>query len=144
MAKQVTLSQEKSVTPTKPRTRVAAAQSTYYSLVEGARPVAGERLHSHTQAVFEFMGLTKKAWSRPKLETLMGKRAVSYHIGQENMAGDEEKVSLTPKGSGHFGKRLTAKTYDAGLTAAFLAAIQSGTESTKYGIRKANLVAHTS
>lgn len=121
--------------------KVASTVLRLYVLLQGARPTSGPRLWSHTQAAMEVLGMASGLpVKKNALVSVIGQRAVGYHIDLANFEEKGHNVSLTPTGKKVFSMRTTEKKYDEKQTAAFKAMFLKGKESTEYSIHSGNLV----
>lgn len=127
----------------KPATMATVAKATLklFVLLQGARPTSGPRLVSHTQAALEVLGLAEGHTVRKNaLVSVIGPRAVGYHLEGTNFDEKGGAVSLTPRGKREFELRTKGKTYDPKLTAAFKTMFLKGKGTPAYSIHEDNLV----
>ena len=121
--------------------KVAGTVVKLFVLLQGARPTSGPRLWSHTQAAFEVLGMDKgMPVNKNALVSVIGQRAVGYHIELSNFEEKGSKVALSDIGKKNFALRTADKRYDQKQTDAFTAMFLKGKESSDYSIRKDNLV----
>lgn len=120
---------------------VAGAAVKFFVFIEGARPVSGTRLSAHTDAALRFLGLLDSGAARKAAAiAVMGNRAVKYHIERGNFVEEADKIKLTKQGLSLFADRATSGKVDAGMSKAFLAAIQKGKVNTDAGIKDSHLI----
>lgn len=128
-------------TKTAPLTAVTKATVKLFVLLQGARPTSGPRLASHTQAALEVLGLSVGlAVRKNALVSVIGSRAVGYHLDETNFEERGGGVSLSPLGKRVFDMRTKADKYDPKLTDAFKAMMLKGKASPAYRISEDNLV----
>ena len=126
----------KKVTRTKPApvaVEKAPKSRTLYMLTNVARPVAGKRLFAHTAAALATLGLavpSRPVVNRAAVVTLMGHRAVSYHLSQKNFEAVGDGIRLTKSGMTTLAERET----DKGMVAAFANLFKSGKPSAEIGV----------
>lgn len=112
---------------------------TIHILTDDARPAAGTNLFAHTHAALKVVGAlvpSRPAVRRSALVTLMGPRAVSYHVTQKNlevMSGG--KVRLTAGGF----RSITERKVEAALVAKFVALFTKGAADKSLGIGKGDI-----
>lgn len=139
---------EKAATAAKPRTRrapqAAAAKTTAPAAtvaakaakvlgvkytITAARPVAGRPLRAFTQAVIELLDLTKgKQYDRATLASIIGPRAVNYHLTQTGAFEMTEKgIGLAGSyGVDYFAERANNKEFDPQDVADYKAILTTG------------------
>jgi hypothetical protein len=114
-----------------------------YSLDETTRPVAGRLLFAHTHAALTVLGLldaSRPAVGKSQVLTLMGQRAVSYHLKQGNIEdGPNRTIRLSVLGLNSFKRRIAENKIDTTAASAYQAAFLDGTPDKAIGITKANL-----
>lgn len=80
-----------------------------YVIAQDARPTQGARLFAHTHAALHLLGLFSPhlpAVSERSVLTIMGQRAVAYHLKENNfITGSNYTLSLTPAGYTKFKSR---------------------------------------
>lgn len=118
---------------TKPAVKAEPKARTLYTLTNIARPVAGARLFAHTAAALSTLGLLgekRPVVNRAAVVTLMGHRAVSYHLSQKNFEAVDDGIRLTKAGAATLGERETNKT----MVSAFIALFKSGKTDPSIGV----------
>jgi hypothetical protein len=121
----------------KPEGRVATR--TLHILTDTARPVAGTRLFAHTQAALRLLGMAtpkRQPVRRAAVTTVMGSRAVSYHLSQKNfeVTGDNS-IRLTARGL----KTITEREVEKSMVEKFVALFSKGKADSTIGVTKSNI-----
>lgn len=131
----------KKVSRARPVAAKAAAPvrtKTLYTLTDIARPVAGNRLFAHTAAALATLGMLAK--DRPVVRraaavSIMGPRAVSYHLSQKNFEAVGDGIRLTKSGLSMVEERET----DKGMVSKFVALFKSGKPNKDIGVSQAQI-----
>jgi hypothetical protein len=91
-----------------------------YVIAQDCRPTQGARLFAHTHAALHLLGMLSPGFPavpERSILTVIGQRAVAYHIKENNfIGGQNHTLRLTPAGYTKFKSR----TVDAKLANAFL------------------------
>ncbi len=138
-------------TGTKPARPALAAQTTagtphvlpkkLFVLIQGARPVSGPALVSHTHAAFTVLGMLNGAKVKKNIvAAVMGVRAIGYHLGLNNFEAVGPALKISDIGQRVFNLRVTGKTYQPKLTDAYVAMFLRGKTSDEFHIAADNLV----
>ena len=116
-----------------------------YALDDVSRPGSGRLLLAHTHAALTVLGLLdakRPAAKKAQLLTLIGQRAVNYHLGNGNFeAAPDHGVRLSILGLNSFNARVAASKIDTEAATAYQAAFLDGKPDGKVGIKKDNLYA---
>lgn len=114
-----------------------------YSLDDASRPASGRLLLAHTHAALSVLGLLdakRPATKKSQLLTLIGQRAVNYHVGNGNLeAAPDFGIRLSILGYNSFNARVAANKIDGAAAMAYQAAFLDGVADSKIGIKKDNL-----
>lgn len=96
-----------------------------YSIVDFARPKAGNTLFAFTSAWLELTGLSNGgAMARTRLVQIAGETAITYHTKNGNLAKTESGLTLSDKGQMFFATRTEI---DPQVKAAFVDVLANGT-----------------
>lgn len=126
----------KKVSRTRPVAAVKAEPvrtKTLYTLTDIARPVAGNRLFAHTAAALTTLGMLsndRPVVRRAAVVSVMGPRAVSYHLSQKNFEAVGDGIRLSKKGLAMVAERET----DKGMIAAFVSLFKTGKPNKDIGV----------
>jgi len=95
-----------------------APQGLRFYIAPAFRPTAGERLAAHTAVFLEHSGLfAGKAIPKAKAHTVIGARAIKWHMDQGNFHYTAQGLALTELGKAAFAKRAINDEYKAAYTA---------------------------
>lgn len=125
----------KSVKPKTVETPLVSRQAkkgqTLFALVETARPVAGRALFAHTHAALTVTGMLQSscpAIPQSVVYTLMGNRAISYHLKQGNFEqAKDHGIRLTTSGLNKFRGRAAEGHIDAKMANGYVGMFLDGT-----------------
>lgn len=119
--------------------RVAVKGQSLYALDAISRPRSGRLLLAHTHAAMVVLGLfseSRPAIPKASLLTLLGERAVKYHIQKDNLeSAPDHGIRLSLKGYNTFKTREV----DADAAMAYQAAFLDGKVDSKVNISKGHL-----
>jgi hypothetical protein len=113
--------------------KVPAPGKPVHVVRDGPRPTSGARLYAHTKAALHLLGLMdNKAAPMKNVLTVMGQRAVSYHLKENNfVSAPDGKLKLSPAGLSKFRER----TVDNDIANAFMTMFVTGkVDSAKLGL----------
>lgn len=124
--------------------RIAKAGQTLHLLAEsGGRPTQGRALFAHTHAALTILGLlssSRPAIPKGHLLTVMGQRAVTYHLKQVNFEETaNNRVRLTTAGYNAFTNRAKEGKVDTNMANGFVSLFLDGTIASDLPIRAANV-----
>lgn len=89
-----------------------------FYIADAFRPTAGERLAAHTAVFLEHSGLfAGKAIPKDKARTVIGARAIKWHMDAGNFCYTSQGLALTELGKAAFGKRVINDEYKAAYVA---------------------------
>lgn len=124
----------KRITRSKPTATPAPVRTkTLYTLTDIARPVAGNRLFAHTAAALTTLGMLSKdtpVVRRAAVISIMGPRAVAYHLSEKNFVAEGDGIRLSKKGLEKIGERET----DKGMVQKFMALFKTGKADKDIGV----------
>lgn len=120
-------------------TKVSKAKAIkLHILTDSVRPKAGTKLFAHTMAAMAVLGLftaARPVVRRAAVTTLMGSRAISYHLAEKNFETVGDGIRLTKSGLKAFSERAVSKT----LVAKFAAFFKSGKLDKEIGAAKTDV-----
>lgn len=123
-------------------TRMATKGQTLHVLSDSARPAAGRALFAHTHAALTVTGMLnpqRPAVPRNLVTTVLGQRAVNYHVAQGNFETTADHgIRLSATGYSGFRERADSGKVDAALANDFQGMLLDG-EPGKTGVAKGNL-----
>lgn len=121
--------------------RTAQPGKTVHVLSEETRPVSGSKLFAHTHAALTILGLLNgEAAPKKSLLTVMGQRAVSYHLKQGNFeSAPNNAIRLTTLGGNFFKNRYLDNKIDVKLANGFTELFLDGKIDAALGVNKANV-----
>lgn len=124
------------------KARVYKAGQTMHAIAATGRPSSGPRLFAHTFAVLSVLGMfdsKRIAVPKTQLMTLLGDRAVSYHLKDTTNFEDAPKngIRLSIKGRNHF----TDRGVDNQIANAFVSLLLDGKVSAETGVAEGNVYA---
>lgn len=106
------------------KSRVAAKGAQLYVATDTARPAVGKMLAAHTHAALTVLGMlqpSRPAASRSAVSTIMGARAVKYHIGEGNFEDTSENgLRLSSAGYGKLQARVADGKIDVTAANSFM------------------------
>lgn len=126
------------------RTRPVAAKAspvrskTLYTLTDIARPVAGNRLFAHTAAALTTLGMLsdqRPVVRRAAVISIMGPRAVSYHLNQKNFEAVGDGIRLTKSGL----STIREREADKGMVQKFIALFKNGKADKDIGVSSSQI-----
>ncbi len=114
-----------------------------FSLDDISRPASGRLLLAHTHAALSILGLlaaNRPAASKSQLLTLIGQRAVNYHLSKGNLeAAPDHGIRLSVLGFNTFQSRVSASKIDTEAATAYQSAFLDGKPDPKVNVAKGNL-----
>ena len=137
----------KAETPTKARRAVTAKAtpqtthraSTFYTLIEGARPRAGAALMAHTHAALAFLRISAHAVSVKAAQALLGPRAVEHHTKIGNFLTVGTSMNITERGRDVFARREEDGLVNKELVAVYARVFSKGTPDPAHGIKPTDI-----
>lgn len=120
--------------------RTAAKGQSLYVISDAARPGFGKALFAHTHAALTVAGMlapSRPAVPRNMVTTIMGQRAVNYHVAQGNFE-DAADHGIRLSSAGYSTFRDRASRLDAKLANGFVGLFLDGNTGDT-GIAKANV-----
>lgn len=124
------------------KTRVAAKGAQLYVATDTARPAVGKLLAAHTHAALTVLGMlqpSRPASSRAAVSTIMGARAVKYHMGEGNFEDTADNgLRLSSAGYSKLQERVHGGKIDVAQANAFMDMFLDG-NVTGTPVAKANI-----
>lgn len=105
------------------KTRIAPKGATLHVATDTARPDVGKLLAAHTHAALTVLGMLQPARpsaNRAAVSTVMGARAVKYHVGKGNFEVTESGIRLTSAGYSSMTARVADGKVDVASANAFM------------------------
>ncbi len=106
------------------KTRVAAKGAQLYVVTDSARPAVGKLLAAHTHAALTVLGMlqpSRPAASRSAVSTILGARAVKYHVGEGNFEDTSDNgLRLSSAGYGKLQARVAEGKIDVPTANSFM------------------------
>ena len=124
------------------KNRVAAKGAQLYVATDSARPAVGKVLAAHTHAALTVLGMlqpSRPASSRSAVSTVIGARAVKYHMGEGNFEDTADNgLRLSSAGYSKLQARVSEGKIDVGAANAFMDMFLDG-NVTGTPVAKANI-----
>lgn len=122
-------------------TRTAQPGKTVHVLSEETRPVSGKKLYAHTHAALTILGmLGGGAAPKKAVLTVMGQRAVSYHLAQGNFeSAPDHGIRLSTLGANFFKNRFIEGKVDVQTANAYTTLFLDGTIDDVLGVNAGNV-----